>query len=98
MPTPAASTGSTDSNSTDLEDEANKMKEAEEGGSEILPETSTSKLSASLGMPEVEFVHLKEEDPMASLKLLLTKKPFEYHVSNSPSVDHSNPSSSEINS
>ncbi|MCI44222.1 hypothetical protein A2U01_0065461, partial [Trifolium medium] len=35
---------------------------------------------------------------MAALKLLLTRKIVECHATSSPSVDHSNPSSSEINS
>ncbi|MCI88469.1 hypothetical protein A2U01_0109756, partial [Trifolium medium] len=60
------------------------MKEAEEGGSDNLPETSTSKLSASLGIPEVEFVNLKEENPVATLKLLLTRRTVECHATSSP--------------
>ncbi|PNY01349.1 hypothetical protein L195_g024641 [Trifolium pratense] len=40
----------TSSEEEDFDSEA--MKEAEAGGSELLPETSTSKLSASIGLPE----------------------------------------------
>ncbi|MCI89033.1 hypothetical protein A2U01_0110321, partial [Trifolium medium] len=35
---------------------------------------------------------------MATLKLLLTRRTVECHATSSPSADHLNPSSSEINS
>ncbi|PNX60588.1 hypothetical protein L195_g060256, partial [Trifolium pratense] len=50
-----------EANETSSEEEfdSEAMKEAEAGGSELLPETSTSKLSASLGLPEEEFIALQ---------------------------------------
>ncbi|CAJ2644924.1 translation initiation factor IF-2-like [Trifolium pratense] len=60
--------------SEEEEFDSEAMKEAEAGGSELLPETSTSKLSASLGLPEEEFIALQRDDPEAALKLLLSKK------------------------
>ncbi|PNY14158.1 caldesmon-like [Trifolium pratense] len=72
------------------------MKEAEAGGSDILPETSTSKLSASLGLPEEEFFILQRDDPEAALKLLISKKASDPVSSSGPS--NSTASDSEINS
>ncbi|MCI62206.1 hypothetical protein A2U01_0083463, partial [Trifolium medium] len=50
------------------------MQEVEEGGSDILPVSSTSKLSANSGMTEMEFVAMQDSNHAAALKLLLTKK------------------------
>ncbi|CAJ2666749.1 unnamed protein product [Trifolium pratense] len=72
------------------------MKEAEAGGSELLPETSTSKLSASLGLPEEEFIALQIHDPEAALKLLISKTTTDPVSSSGPS--NSTASDSEINS
>ncbi|MCI97782.1 hypothetical protein A2U01_0119083, partial [Trifolium medium] len=48
------------------------MPEAKEGRSDILPVSSTSKLSANTGMTEMEFVAMQDSNPAAALKLLLT--------------------------
>ncbi|GAU44896.1 hypothetical protein TSUD_137280 [Trifolium subterraneum] len=50
------------------------IKEAEEGGDDILPVSSTSKLSADIGLSEDEFVKMQEDNPATTLNLLLTKK------------------------
>ncbi|KAH1239999.1 hypothetical protein GmHk_08G024298 [Glycine max] len=47
------------------------IQEAEAGGSDIFPASSTSKLSASIGMTEDTFIQLQDEDPAAALRLLL---------------------------
>ncbi|GAU13506.1 hypothetical protein TSUD_128030 [Trifolium subterraneum] len=50
------------------------LPEAEEGGSEILPESLTSKLSASIGMSEGEFDNMRNSQPDLALQLLMDKK------------------------
>jgi hypothetical protein len=50
------------------------MPEAEEGGSEILPESSTLKLSASIGMSEGDFDTMRNTQPDIALQLLMAKK------------------------
>ena len=47
------------------------IKEAEAGGSDIYPVSSTSKLSASIGIAEDTFIQMQDEDPAAALRLLL---------------------------
>ncbi|KAL5148570.1 hypothetical protein HKD37_13G035601 [Glycine soja] len=47
------------------------IKEAEAGGSDIYPVSSTSKLSASIGIAEDTFIQMQNEDPAAALRLLL---------------------------
>ncbi|MCI61259.1 hypothetical protein A2U01_0082516, partial [Trifolium medium] len=61
-----------DSEETSNDDET--MQEAEEGGSDILPVSSTSKLFANAGMTEMEFLAMQDSNPAAALKLLLAKK------------------------
>ncbi|WJX62509.1 hypothetical protein P8452_47496 [Trifolium repens] len=56
----------------DNEDDA--MPEATEGGSEILPVSSTSKISADIGISEMQFIAMKDSDPAAALKMLLSSK------------------------
>ncbi|XP_045810488.1 uncharacterized protein YALI0A18139g-like [Trifolium pratense] len=88
-----------DANETSSEEEefdSDAMKEAEAGGSELLPETSTSKLSASLGLPEEEFIALQIHDPEAALRLLISKTTSNPVSSSGPS--NSTASDSEINS
>ncbi|MCI52360.1 hypothetical protein A2U01_0073604, partial [Trifolium medium] len=53
-------------------------------------------LSASVGLPEVEFVTLNEKNPEAALKLLLSKKYPNPQASSEPSA--STASDFEINS
>ncbi|KAL5138864.1 hypothetical protein HKD37_10G028935 [Glycine soja] len=47
------------------------IQEAEAGGSDIYPASSTSKLSASIGIAEDTFIKMQDEDPAAALRLLL---------------------------
>ncbi|WJX44773.1 hypothetical protein P8452_31716 [Trifolium repens] len=58
----------------ELDNEDNFMPEATEGGSEILPVSSTSKLSADIGISEMQFIAMKDSDPAAALKMLLSSK------------------------
>jgi hypothetical protein len=73
---PAESTQSSEGTDVEMafdnEDEA--MPEAAEGGSEILPVSSTSKLSADIGLSEMQFIAMKDSDPAAALKMLLSSK------------------------
>ncbi|XP_045809919.1 uncharacterized protein LOC123904282 [Trifolium pratense] len=86
-----------DESSSEEEDfDSEAIKEAEAGGSELLPETSTSKLSASLGLAEEEFISLQIHDPEAALKLLISKTTTDPVSSSGPS--NSTASDSEINS
>ncbi|WJX34094.1 hypothetical protein P8452_22242 [Trifolium repens] len=66
------------SENTDVEMESDNqddsMPEATEGGSEILPVSSTSKLSADIGISEMQFIAMKDSDPAAALKMLLSSK------------------------
>jgi predicted nucleic acid-binding Zn-ribbon protein len=54
--------------------EDEEMPEATEGGSDILPVSSTSKLSADIGLSEMQFIAMQKSDPAAALKMLLTSK------------------------
>ncbi|GAU49261.1 hypothetical protein TSUD_137440 [Trifolium subterraneum] len=71
------STSSTSEQSSSTEEmsvDDEVIKEAKEGGSDILPIASTSKLSASAGISENEYVAMEKADPSTALSLLLTKK------------------------
>ncbi|WJX35234.1 hypothetical protein P8452_23253 [Trifolium repens] len=57
---------------TDADDDV--IPEATEGGSDILPVSSTSKLSAEIGISEMQFIAMKDSDPAAALKMLLSSK------------------------
>ncbi|CAJ2642292.1 unnamed protein product [Trifolium pratense] len=94
--TAAVDVETNETSSEEEEFDAEAMKEAEAGGSELLPETSTSKLSASLGLPEEEFIALQIHDPEAALKLLISKTTSDPVSSSGPS--NSTASDSEINS
>jgi hypothetical protein len=85
----------------DFDDEATDdevIKEAEAGGSDILPVSSTSKLSANAGMPASDFKALQESDPAATLSLLLTKKWAQSQTSSERTQSVSTHSNSEIRS
>jgi hypothetical protein len=85
----------------DFDDEATDdevIKEAEAGGSDILPVSSTSKLSANAGMPASDFKALQESDPAAALSLLLTKKWAQSQTSSERTQSVSTHSDSEIRS
>ncbi|KAK2416159.1 serine/threonine-protein phosphatase 7 long form protein [Trifolium repens] len=59
---------------TEFDNEDDVMPEATEGGSDILPVSSTSKLSADIGITEIQFIAMKNSDPAAALKMLLSSK------------------------
>ncbi|KAK2351927.1 hypothetical protein QL285_096647 [Trifolium repens] len=70
------STHSSENTDVEMETDADDdiMPEATEGGSDILPVSSTSKLSADIGISEMQFIAMKETDPAAALKMLLSSK------------------------
>jgi hypothetical protein len=74
------------------------MPEAETGGPEIISVSSTSKLSASLGVQEEEFANMQKSDPAGTLRLLLSKKQQQATSSSEPATSDSAPSNIEINS
>jgi predicted nucleic acid-binding Zn-ribbon protein len=80
----------------DNEDEA--MLEAAEGGSEILPVSSTSKLSADIVLSEMQFIAMKDSDPAAGLKMLLSSKGNKDQNKNASHHSSSTASDSEISS
>jgi hypothetical protein len=95
----SSSTASTQDDSTeemDFDDET--IKEAEVGGYDILSVFSTSKLSASAGMPENDFLAMQESDPAAALSLLLTKKWAQSQTSSEQTQSASTHSDSEVRS
>jgi hypothetical protein len=93
---PEASLKSNQESSTEEIFDEDAMKEAEAGGSDILPASSTSKLSTSLGVPEEDFINMQSSDPMATLRLLLTKQA--PPQSSSDKASDSTQSAEEINS
>ncbi|KAK2382058.1 serine/threonine-protein phosphatase 7 long form protein [Trifolium repens] len=70
------STHSSENTDVEMETDADDdiMPEATEGGSDILPVSSTSKLSADIGISEMQFIAMKETDPAAALKMLLSSR------------------------
>ncbi|KAK2426398.1 serine/threonine-protein phosphatase 7 long form protein [Trifolium repens] len=70
------STHSSENTDVEMETDADDdiMPEATEGGSDILPVSSTSKLSAEIGISEMQFIAMKDSDPAAALKMLLSSK------------------------
>jgi hypothetical protein len=81
---------------TDFDDEA--IKEAEAGGSDILPVSSTSKLSANAGIPESDFIAMQESNPAVALSLLLNRKLAQSQTSSEQTQSASTHSDSEIRS
>ncbi|KAH1209248.1 hypothetical protein GmHk_15G043829 [Glycine max] len=72
------------------------IKEAEAGGSDIYPVSSTSKLSASIGIAEDTFIQMQDEDPAAALRLLLNTS--QANTSSEKIPGASSSSDAEINS
>ena len=72
------------------------IKEAEAGGSDIYPVSSTSKLSASIGIAEDTFIQMQNEDPAAALRLLLNTS--QANTSSEKIPGASSSSDAEINS
>jgi hypothetical protein len=74
------------------------MPEAEAGGPEIVSVSLTSKLSASIGVPEEEFINMQMSDPAGTLRILLSKKQSQAATSSERTPSDSTPSNADINS
>jgi hypothetical protein len=99
QPKPSASAKSNQASSTqELTHDSESMPEAEVGGPDILSVSSTSKLSASLGVQEEEFANMHKSDPAGTLRLLLSKKQSQATTSSERTPSDSNLSNAEINS
>jgi hypothetical protein len=72
---PSVSTNSGQASSTqESQHDSDAIPEAEVGGSGIISVSSTSRLSASLGVQEEDFTNMQKFDPAGTLKLLLSKR------------------------
>jgi hypothetical protein len=99
QPKPSISAKSNKANSTqEHTQDSEGMPEAEASGPEIISISSTSKLSASLGVQEEEFANMQKSDPAGTLRLLLSKKQQQATSSSEPATSDSAPSNIEINS
>jgi hypothetical protein len=72
--------------------------EAEIGGPDLASVSSTSRLSASLGVQEEEFTTMQKSDPAGTLRLLLSRKQSQTTTSSERTTTDSAPSNSDINS
>jgi chromosome segregation ATPase len=72
--------------------------EAEVGGPDLASVSSTSRLSASLGVQEEEFTTMQKFDPAGTLRLLLSRKQSQTTTSSERTTTDSAPSNSDINS
>jgi hypothetical protein len=75
---------------------SDEIPEAEAGGPGIASVSSTSRLSASLGVQEEEFTTMQKSDPAGTLRLLLSKKQTQTTSSSERTTTDSAPSNSEI--
>jgi hypothetical protein len=99
QPKPSVSAKSNQASSTqELTHDSESMPEAEAGGPEIVSVSSTSKLSASLGVQEEEFATMQKSDPAGTLRLLLSKKQSQATTSSERTASDSVPSNAEISS
>jgi hypothetical protein len=99
QPKPSASAKSNQASSTqEHTHDSDSMPEAEAGGPEIISVSSTSKLSASLGVQEEEFTNMQKSDPAGTLRLLLSKKQSQATTSSERTASDSVPSNAEISS
>ncbi|KAK2449848.1 hypothetical protein QL285_009003 [Trifolium repens] len=97
MPSMSANSGQASSNQESQHD-SDAIPEAEVGGSGIISVSSTSRLSASLGVQEEEFTNMQKSDPAGTLKLLLSRKANQGNTSSEHTTTDSAPSNSEIDS
>jgi hypothetical protein len=91
--TKSGQASSTQESQHDSED----MPEAEAGGPDQASFSSTSRLSASLGVQEEEFANMHKSDPAGTLRLLLSKRQSQATTSSEQTSD-SAPSNTDINS
>ena len=97
MPSMSTNSGQASSNQESQHD-SDAIPEAEVGGSGIISVSSTSRLSASLGVQEEEFTNMQKSDPAGTLKLLLSRKANQGNTSSEHTTTDSAPSNSEIDS
>ena len=86
------------SSNQESQHDSDAIPEAEVGGSGIISVSSTSRLSASLGVQEEEFTNMQKSDPAGTLKLLLSRKANQGNTSSENTTTDSAPSNSEIDS
>jgi hypothetical protein len=73
------------------------MPEAEADGPDLASVSSTSRLSARLGIQEEKFANMHKSDPAGTLRLLLSKRQSQATTSSEQTSD-SAPSNTDINS
>jgi hypothetical protein len=96
---PSFSTTSGQASSTqESQHDSDTMPEAEAGGPEIVSASSTSRLSASLGVQEEEFTNMQKSDPAGTLRLLLSKRQDKGATSSEHTTTDSAPSNADIDS
>jgi hypothetical protein len=72
---PSISTTSGQASSTqESQHDSDTMPEAEAGGPDLVSVSSTSRLSASLGLQEEEFANMHKSAPAGTLRLMLSKR------------------------
>jgi hypothetical protein len=96
-PSTSAKSGKASSTQESIHD-SDGIPEAEAGGPDILSVSSTSKLSASLGVQEEEFTNMQKSDPAGTLRLLLSKKQSQANTFSDHTTSDSAPSNADINS
>jgi hypothetical protein len=98
-PHPSVSTTSGQASSTQESlHESDGIPEAEAGGEDLASVSSTSRLSASLGIQEEEFANMHRSDPAGTLRLLLSKRQSQTNTSSERTTSDSAPSNADINS
>jgi hypothetical protein len=95
MPSISTTSGQASSTQESLHD-SDAMPEAEAGGPDLVSVSSTSRLSASLGVQEEEFTNMQKSDPAGTLKLLLSKRQSQQTTSSEHATSDSAPSNSDI--
>jgi hypothetical protein len=96
---PSSSTKSGQASSTQESlHESDGIPEAEAGGPDLASVSSTSRLSASLGVQKEEFTNMQKSDPAGTLRLLLSKRQSLNNTSSERTTTDSAPSNSDIDS
>jgi hypothetical protein len=95
MPSISTTSGQASSTQESLHD-SDAMPEAEAGGPDLIYVSSTSRLSASLGVQEEEFTNMQKSDPAGTLKLLLSKRQSQQTTSSEHATSDSATSNSDI--
>ncbi|WJX78235.1 hypothetical protein P8452_61481 [Trifolium repens] len=96
---PSISTTSGQASSTqESQHDSDTMPEAEAGGPDIVFASSTSRLSASLGVQDEEFTNMQKSDPAGTLRLLLSKRQDKGATSSEHTITDSALSNADIDS